>query len=478
MWISKARIEREDLVMFINACFACTGQREFYQDKPHQNLSISFLHAYILGNYRRLYARTLAAGINHFNQAQIVLHLLEAGSPAHKEDRELEGALIRHALRSMPPQRALRLFYTLRQKRINNRRTRAVVREWIAHRPNPAFDAVKYRSLLRSAAVHAHLELPGEIGQFVFEGPQSQSRWDTPLLDSFRRALHDKEAVFDLPYTVAEGLAAQHRIPRAYFLERIADNMTAGEKFRLQRAASRTGTSLDVDLHRMPLTRLALYFLSLSQELRAVNRPVMEDAMRASATRAASRAGLRLGRVAAVLDRSYSTAGSRQKRQRPLAISLGVHALLRATADTYKAFWTEPVDWDLGVFPRGQTNLAGPLIDALEWGADLVVIVSDGFENDPPGATDEVARVFRAQLDPAGETSIVHINPVFDTEHFAPRTLGSNIPTVGLRDAEDLLMMLNFARFAEGNASLDELEAYLQQRCEHVLRKYQTARAA
>ena len=88
--VTQVRIEqvaREDLVMFVNACFSCTGQREFYGDARGQSVSIEFLHQYILGNYRRLYARTLAAGINHFNQAQIVLNLLASGSPVAVEDR-------------------------------------------------------------------------------------------------------------------------------------------------------------------------------------------------------------------------------------------------------------------------------------------------------------------------------------------------------------------------------------------------------
>ena len=88
------QVAREDLVMFVNACFSCTGQREFYNDARGQAVSIEFLHAYILGNYRRLYARTLAAGINHFNQAQIVLNLLATGKQTSPEDRREEGALI------------------------------------------------------------------------------------------------------------------------------------------------------------------------------------------------------------------------------------------------------------------------------------------------------------------------------------------------------------------------------------------------
>ena len=47
------RVAREDLVTFINACFSCTGQREFYGDAKGQAVSIDFLHEYTAGNYRR-----------------------------------------------------------------------------------------------------------------------------------------------------------------------------------------------------------------------------------------------------------------------------------------------------------------------------------------------------------------------------------------------------------------------------------------
>lgn len=45
------RLEREDLVLFVNACFACTGQREFYGGRSGQQVSVDFLHRYTLGNY-------------------------------------------------------------------------------------------------------------------------------------------------------------------------------------------------------------------------------------------------------------------------------------------------------------------------------------------------------------------------------------------------------------------------------------------
>ena len=92
------RVTREDLVMFINACFACTGQREFYGDAQGQRVSIDFLHDYILGNYRLLYARSMAAGINHFSRATALVRLLATGREATAAHRVEEGALISASL--------------------------------------------------------------------------------------------------------------------------------------------------------------------------------------------------------------------------------------------------------------------------------------------------------------------------------------------------------------------------------------------
>src|SRR5690349_16667910 len=124
MLSASARVTREDLVTFINACFACTGQREFYADARGQAVSIDFLHAYILGNYRRLYARALAAGINHYNQAEIIARLLASGKDAPAAHRAEEGALIAAALRALPTHRAYHVLESLRARRVNNRRAR------------------------------------------------------------------------------------------------------------------------------------------------------------------------------------------------------------------------------------------------------------------------------------------------------------------------------------------------------------------
>ena len=463
------RVEREDMVMFINACFACTGQREFYSDAHGQGLSIEFLHEYILGNYRRLYARCLAAGINDFNKGHVILNLLATGQRTPKAQRDEEGALIFAALRALPTQRAYRVLESLRNRKINNRRARAVARRFLSERDDLAFEAVKYRNKLRAATTHAHLALPGELGKFLFRGWQRQ-RFETPLFEKFRQAHYAKEAIYELPYTIAEGFAAKHEIPKGEFLARIEARMTIEEKLRLQQTAKRETTTLGLDLGRVGLTRLAIYLLALKASERDKSRAVIEAAFQQASLRALRRAPRRLGRVAAILDRSFSSSGSSEKRRRPLAVAWAASQLLRSAAQEYRAFWTPRLDDELQVAAQGQSDLATPLLDALEWGADLILIVSDGHENDPPRGAAEVARVFKNRLDPNRKTSIVHLNPVFDADHYAPRSIGSAIPTVGLRDAEDLLTMLGFARFADGSAPLLELEDYLAERVKQMLR--------
>ena len=473
-------MDKKSRLIFCMACLACTGQREFYDDAYGQKVSIDFLHDYILGNYRRLYAQTLAAGINHFNQGQIILKLLATGRQTLPEHRDEENALITAALRALPPQRAWRVLAQLRQQRINNRRSRAIAHDYLtSHGERLAFQAVKYRSKMRVVTTHNHLnlqdQLQGELGLFLFR--HWPSRFQTELLEQFRQGYYSAKALYNLPFTIAEGLASRHRIPRDRFLTQIESTLTVNEKLRLQTSAEQVGKTLEIDWHRISLTRLALYLLSKSPAEREAEREPLQQAWHQSARSVLRRAPMHLGRVAAVLDCSYSSSGSSEKRRRPLAIAIGVHYLLQAAAAAYQPFWTIPVADPLLITPRGQTNLATPLLQALSWQPDLVVILSDAWENDPPDGAQEVLRIYRSQLDPNCRVSIVHGNPVFNAEDFTLRRLSPLVPTVGLREAEDLPTMLSFARFAEGTAPLAELNQYLATRAQALLQRVSQASA-
>jgi len=126
------------------------------------------------------------------------MKLLASGAPVDSADRDEEGKLIAMTLRSLPANRVFALFANLRKFKTNNRRTRAVVRDYLKWRNDPAFDVVKYRSKIRIVARHVHLQLNEETGQFLFS-LKEQKRFATPLFDSYLRAHYAKQAVYELP---------------------------------------------------------------------------------------------------------------------------------------------------------------------------------------------------------------------------------------------------------------------------------------
>lgn len=461
----------EDALMFVNAAITSTGQREFRHDSDDQRLSLEFLHEYVLENYREIYAAALALDVNDHNAAIIIRNLLVRAGEVGIERRRYEGRLIARRLELMPRHRVYRLFRELRRRGVNNRRTRAIIRDWMAGRRDPAFDLVKYRSAVKAAVKHAHLRLPGEQRAFLF-APSGVRAFETPLFERWRRAHYEQSAIYELPYTVAEGFAAKHRIPREVFLERIRPRMTRLERLRLQESG---GDAVRADLGEMPLTRLASYVLSLPLDARAARRAELTAALRTAARRAAGAARGSWGRVAAVLDDSYSAIGSGQKRRRPLAVALASHYLLEALAREYTPLWTSGRTDELLLYPYGPTPLGQRIIDALETEPERLVIVSDGCDNAPPGLAGDVLRIWRTRLDPGHRLApgqrvmIVHLNPVYDADDFDVRRLAPAVPTAGIRDAEDLPALVELARFAEGRVGLDRLRAHLDDRAARFL---------
>lgn len=479
-------IAAEDVLLFVNAAVTSTGQREFRSQAYQQRLSLDFLHEYVRVNYRTVYAASLALDINDHNAARVVERLLRTAGEASGEQKRTEGRLIAARLARLPPQRVYRLFRALRAAKVGNRRTRAILRDWLAARPDLGHDAVKYRAGLKTAARHFHLPLTtatgtapaaaGELGDFLFE-PGVRPRYEHRLLDAYRRAHYEQGAVYELPFTVAEGFAAKHGVRREAFVERIAPRMTRLERLRTQREAGAdvAGAAVRTDLSVMPLTRLALYALSLTTDERVRRRAELTGALRSAARRAAGPYAGTWGRVAAVLDDSYSASGSGVKRRRPLAVALGAHFLLEALAapGAYGAWWTSGRTDPLLVRPYGPTPLGMRVIDALEYAPERLVVVSDGWDNAPPGLAGEVLRVWRTRLDRERRTTVVHLNPVYEADGFDVRRLAASVPTAGIRDAEDLPALVEIAQFAEGRTGLAELQAYLDRRIESFLRTYE-----
>ncbi|MFL1378931.1 MULTISPECIES: hypothetical protein [unclassified Nocardiopsis] len=453
----------EDLLLFASAAISSTGQREFHTGVEEQRPSLDFLHDYVHGTLPDLYGLMLALHVNDHNAARIVHTLLSRPRPgADPAVRARENGLIGRRLARMPPQRVYRLFRRLAAERVNNRRTRAVMRAWTARRPLE-LDALKYREGLRATARHARVPLPGEVARFLFSGPAARRArpYSAPLLEAHRRAHYAARDLYGLPFTVAEGFAAHHRVPRAVFLEGIAGRTTVTERLRLDRGARRLGLDAPLsDLGSAPLLRLCVYVLGLPVAERRERRAELEAALERAARRTAGPLAGTWPRTAAVLDDSYSSIGSPVRRNRPLALALACHHLLRVLSPDGSSHWLSGRTDALTARPAGPTRLTEAILDALDTGPARVVVVSDGYDDTPPLLSDALL-LWRRRVDPERSVAVVHLAPVLDAGTLAPFRLSPAVPTIGLHDPAVLPSLVELARFGEGRLGLAELRAHL-----------------
>lgn len=455
------KIAKEDLLLFVNACLTCTGQEEFYETSFSQKVTIKFLHQYILVNYRNIYSCFLALDINHFNKLMIIKNLLANGKNIDKTQRKKEITNIYLALEKLPPQRVYKLFVLLAKEKVNNRTTKALIKNFIYKKRDYNFDAIKYGSKVKKALRHVHSKLPEDLNNFLYKGYAQNKKFDNPLLENFRKAHYSREFIYELPFTIAEGLAEKFKIPRELFIKRIESQMTVQEKLRLQNSVKEfKNTKLEIEPEKLSLTSLASYILSLGIEDRISNYDLF-DSYLLKASKKIVFPFLKTKKVVAILDRSFSSSGSSEKQKRPLAIALAINYLLKELCHTFYPIWTLPTEKALIVYPKGQTNIAEKLLEALELKPDLLIIVSDGFENSPTNATEEIIRIYQDKIEKQ-KLPIIHLNPVFNTENYEPKSLSKRIITLGIRNAEELPMLIEFSNFALDNTSLEELESFLK----------------
>lgn len=462
------KVRRDDILTFINACLACTGQSEFYESEYVQTVNIDFLHQYILKNYRNLYADFLAIDINDFNKSTIIFNLLSTGKEINENYKNQENKLIEYGLKTLAPQRVYKLFKKLRDKRVNNRRTRSTIKKYLENKKDISFEAVKYRTKFRKAVKHIHLKTDSETSEFLFKGWKTNHNYENALYQSFKKAHYSKESIYELPFTIAEGLAVKWKIKREIFLEKIIPQMSFTEKYRLQnRYKDLKITDLDINYEKMSITKNALYILSLPESEKHEKLEFLEQIMTSSAKNFINKTNLKFNNVVAILDRSYSSSGSTEKRRRPLAISMAVHYLLKNCSENYKALWTYPTESEVLLNPKGATNIAELLVEAISYQPELIIIVSDGYENAPFEGTKEVMRIFNKKL--FSHIKFIHLNPVFSSIDYLPKTISDLIPTLNIRDAENIEFLTNFADYSDNKISLSQLENYFSQKVGKLL---------
>ena len=171
-------------------------------------------------------------------------------------------------------------------------------------------------------------------------------------------------------------------------------------------------------------------------------------------------AGLNMpGNVAVVVDNSVSTLGSGERQFHPIAMIGAIEHIIRATSANVTSFYTG--DSPNGLLrATGATNLRKPLVDALLTRPDLVLIVSDGYENVRGGS---VSQIVSSKAVKDSGIAVMHLNPVAAAEAGqGARSLSPDIQTFAVAAPDQLPMITLIGLAAQDSRLLEPMFAEVE----------------
>jgi hypothetical protein len=461
------------LVDYLTMACAGTGQSSFYNTREDQERVLAAAHGELLRKNRRIYALSVALPINDRSRQLVLENLLNTGKLC--EDGELENHVVRMVVADMQFNRILNMFMTLRDRKVNNSRTRRLGKTiWDKV---DAFRAIKYAPKIRAVLRHCHIPegddpAKAEIHRFIFGKLRLDQIQHNPKLRSRLLARTQYDKLFDLPFDIARDIAvANHGKKADEFQREFAGHGNEEGKGKITRkeslrARKQTGDTT-VDFNRFSIFDLLMHGYRTPGDREDVVDMVKEKALTIAA-------GLNLPpKVAVVVDNSISSVGSAERQHQPLAMISAVATIIGATEAEVSFHYTgpEPDGW---IKAEGATNLRRPFVDALLTRPDLVIILSDGYENVRAGSINSIMATKAVQ---DAKIPVIHLNPVAAVESDQKaRTLSERVMTFGLSAPEQLPMVTLIGLAAQDPALLEPMFAQVEESLK--LGDYKNARLA
>ena len=342
-----------------------------------------------------------------------------------------EDNLILQCLPHLPVSSVLQGFLNLVKRRVNNQRTSGWIRAYIFGAPQLESYAVTYRQTLRKLIRHA---LGAPVTQtcthkFLLEKPDKKTKTylqryvlryakDTALvedvflflfgklktskfslLNAYLATRHNIEAGKGLPFKVLRGIAGtfQPEIPQR----------------RLRRLAGREKLKRDVteQFDGSLVGKIREYYQS-SIDLSHLNEAINAEAAQITALDA---------HVYFIMDASASMRGFGHREFNNIAIAMGLLKVFQKRIRKTEIAWIGGAPNKKNAFPEpiGTTSLAPALIKEIQQNTDLIILISDGYENVEQGDTAMVL----AEIEKLGiKIPMLHIIPAFtERENIADR---------------------------------------------------------
>jgi len=350
------------------------------------------------------------------------------GTSVSESQRLQEDKLIVKILAHLPVANVLAGFLELVERRVNNQRTSGWIRSYIFGSPQLESWAVSHRRALRKLVRHAlgnpvtltclhkfaqqepdekttnylrryvlryakdNAALVRDVFLFLF-GKLKQSEFT--LLNAYLAAREEMEAAKGLPLRVLQGLKGSFHpnFPR-YRLRHLASR----EKIR--REVSEEIEEADESL----VGRIRRYYRTKDEAyLAPINEAIEQEAARIPNWDAD---------VYFIIDASASMRGFGHRQYISMAIAMGILKVFQKRIRQTQVAWIGVVPSDDDAFPppTGATSLAPALIEAVRQQPQIIILISDGYENVEQGDTAAVlAGIEQLEL----FIPMLHIIPAF-----------------------------------------------------------------
>jgi len=231
-----------------------------------------------------------------------------------------------------------------------------------------------------------------------------------PLFVKYLKAINDPEELPGLPFDIAIGLrnVKFKDFPTARIKGSTAtqDQMSKKQAVRLQKSGQRDNVEIKKDLSALSLVDIIKYGYEMSFG------PDVKDAIRKRVAKEAARCMFRPKKVEVVVDTSKSMFGKEDRKLHPIAVAMSIALLMGEVAESCHVIFTGETTRSFPI-PEGDTDLARAILDAYKNKPEVVLLISDGYENVSAGTVDTLMR----GLKKIGITTpLIQMNPVLATE--------------------------------------------------------------
>lgn len=466
------------LVKYLTVACTNIGKSTFYNASKDQKTALEDTHASLLTENRRFYALSAAFPINDRSRQLILENLLKTGS--HCQDGALEGQVISLVVSELQFNRVLNMFCELREKKVNNARTRKLGE--LIWGLVDEYRAIKYRNKIRTVLRHCHIaEGPdparAEMHRWIFGGNTKHSRPEltavtilhNPKIRARLEAPTNYAKLFELPFDIARDIAVHKYGKTAADFERefVGTDSKNGQpaeqgkgtatRKETMRARQKTGDTV------VNFDRFDLFELFQAGYRNRADRAAISSSIERKAKDIAE--GINLpGKVALVIDNSVSALGSAERRFQPLAMISSVVAICKATESEIGCYYVGEEPEGNFIEAEGASNLRKPLVQAFLSRPDLVIILSDGYENVRAGSVNQILNTTAVKN---SGIPVLHLNPVAAVENEAKsRTLSPLVMSFGIASPNQLPMVTLVGLAAQDPKLLEpvfgEVEKYLR----------------